>query len=511
MPSKLSNHEEILARISEWEEKSEKLRKDVEFWKRRTKQATTKEGKDNAIARRHKLKMEQTYWQRKINSFKMKEAPKEFSNRQGVDIGIIGKYAMQYLNTVFTRVIPVKGATTADFRKMWGLQEEYTKKERTNHIHHCIDAITIACIGHNEYDRWARYMDDEERYEQGKGAKPSFQKPWSTFTEDVKAVVNEVLISHHTPDNMAKQTKKCLRKRGKIQKNEEGKTIYVQGDTARASLHQQTFYGAIELDGERRYVVRKSLDALEEKDVKNIVDEVVREKVGAFVKIHGAKALKDAGNHTVWMNEEKHIPIRKVRIFMDSVKNPIVLKKQRDLSEKEYKQDYFVVNDSNYCMALYEGTDAKNKIKRNFRVVSNMEAAQYFKSSNDKSDNNLVPHSDDNNFPLKYILKPGTMVLFYEKTRDELLSCSKEELAKRLYEMVGLSTLPQANRSYGVLKFRYHQEARPATELKFKNGEWKIGEEIRPQIVMLHTQFNACVEGYDFDLTVTGEIKFKFE
>lgn len=513
MPSKLSNHEEILARISEWEEKSEKLRKDVEFWKRRTKQATTKEGKDNAIARRHKLKMEQTYWQRKINSFKMKEAPKEFSNRQGVDIGIIGKYAMQYLKTVFIRVIPVKGATTADFRKMWGLQEEYTKKERVNHIHHCIDAITIACIGHNEYDRWARYMDDEERFERGEGVKPTFQKPWSTFTEDVKAVVNEVLISHHTPDNMAKQTKKCLRKRGKIQKNEEGKTIYVQGDTARASLHQQTFYGAIELNGERRYVVRKSLDALEEKDVKNIVDEVVREKVEAFVKIHGAKALKDAGNHTVWMNEEKHIPIRKVRIFMDSVKNPIVLKKQRDLSEKEYKQDYFVVNDSNYCMALYEGTDAKNKIKRNFRVVSNMEAAQYFKSSNDKSDNNLVPHSDDNNYPLKYILKPGTMVLFYEKTKDELLSCSsKEELTKRLYKVIGLSTQRVDKWMYGVINFRHHQEARQiSSELKLKAGVWIRGEEYRPFVLLKHTQFNACVEGYDFDLTVTGEIKFKFE
>ena len=91
--------------------------------------------------------MELDYWKGKSVRFTMTEVPEGFSNRQGVDIGIIGRYAKMYLETVFDRVYTVKGATTADFRKMWGLQEEYAKKERVNHIHHCIDAITIACIG----------------------------------------------------------------------------------------------------------------------------------------------------------------------------------------------------------------------------------------------------------------------------------------------------------------------------------------------------------------------------
>jgi CRISPR-associated endonuclease Csn1 len=38
---------------------------------------------------------------------------------------------------------------------------------------------------------------------------------------------------------------------------------------------------------------------------------------------------------------------------------------------------------------------------------------------------------------------------------------------------------------------------------------WKIGEAYRPLIGILHTQLNAYVEGDDFELTVTGEIKFK--
>ena len=58
----------------------------------------------------------------------MDKVPEGFSNRQGVDIGIIGRYARMYLKTVFNKIYVVKGATTAEFRKAWGLQNEYEKK-----------------------------------------------------------------------------------------------------------------------------------------------------------------------------------------------------------------------------------------------------------------------------------------------------------------------------------------------------------------------------------------------
>ena len=67
----------------------------------------------------------------------------------------------------------------------------------------------------------------------------------------------------------------------------------------------------------------------------------------------------------------------------------------------------------------------------------------------------------------------------------------------------------QKKYSYGTITLKHHQEARPAGELKAKNGEWKIDEEYRSVIGLYHTQLNAMVEGYDFDLTVTGDIKFK--
>lgn len=509
LPSELANHAEISARIEAfgWQRHIEELQQMIERQIRKSKGAATKQEKDGAIQRRHYLRMQLDYWRGKYERFTMTEVPENFSNRQGVDIGIIGRYARLYLKTVFERIYTVKGATTAEFRRMWGLQEEYVRKERVNHVHHCIDAITIACIGRKEYDHWARYVGDEERYRRCEGERPQFEKPWPTFTEDVRAVADELLVAHHTPDNMPKHSRKRLRVRGKVKLNGRGEPIYVQGDTARGALHQQTFYGAIERDGEIRYVVRKALDQLQPADVEKIVDEAVRQKVREAIELYGFKVATNPSQCTIWMNEQKRVPIRKVRIFTPSVTQPIHLKKQRDLSVKEYKRDYHVVNDGNYCMAVYEGPDRRGRTKRSFEIVSKLEAAAYFKASADRTARpDLVPLNDADGRPLKCILKVGTMVLFYEHSPEELRECTPKELAKRLYKVTGLSTVTS---SYGLLTLKHHQEARPTGELKGKNGEWKIGEAYRPVIRILHTQLNACVEGYDFELTVAGELKFK--
>ena len=337
---------------------------------------STKEIKDAMIQKRHRLKMQLDYWEGKTDkndkdkctkigkytSFTINEVPDNFTNRQGVDIGIIGKYARMYLKTVFYRISTVKGETTSEFRKMWGLQSKDEKKERTNHVHHCIDAITVACIGHKEYERWTQFVGDRDYYYLGQGAMPVMKKPWPTFTEDVKAVVEELLVSHHTADNMPKRSRKKLRVRGKIQYNERGEIKYVQGDTARGSLHKDTFYGAIKRDDEIKYVIRKSLGDLKtDNDVKNIVDDAIRECVEAAIEREG---FKEALSKPICFNAEKGVYIKKVRIFTPSITQPVKLKEHRDVSRFEYKRKYHVVNDGNYCMAIYEGTDPKGKTQR---------------------------------------------------------------------------------------------------------------------------------------------------
>lgn len=462
--------------------------------------SSTKEEKDKKIQNRHYLKMKLNYLEGKLNRFTMTEVPDGFSNRQGVDIGIIGRYARLYLKSVFRNVYTVKGATTAEFRKMWGLQEEYVKKNRDSYANHCIDAITIACIGKKEYDEWARFKREEDLYMFSGGRKPNFTKPWPTFTADVKSISDSILVPHYTASNLGKHTKKKFRVKGKIQYSEGGKPIYIQGDSYRGALHSATFYGAIKKDDEVRYVIRKKLDSLEQSDIDKIVDEAVKEKIKNAIT---QKGFKEAISGKIWMNETLGIPINKVRIYTKD--KPIQLKIHRDKSQYEYKRFVNVKNDSNYCMAIYEGTNDKGKVLRSYFVVNNLDAAKFFngKTSTDR----IVPLSDDVGLPLKCTLKIGTMVLFYEKSPKELYECSMEELSKRLYKIVGLAS-GSIGYPYATILCRHHLESRKSSDLKAKNGTWKIGEDYRPVIKVLHTQINAYIEGQDFKLSLDGNIKF---
>ena len=504
LPSGLSNHDEIIARLDKWKEKIEELRKAAD--KVRTHSSMAKDMKDALIQKRHRIRLELDYWEGKYRRFQMTEVPEGFSRRQGAGIGLVGKYAGLYLKSLFHRkddrtksnVRVVKGATTAEYRKMWGIQDEYEKKSRDNHIHHCIDAIVIACMSPGEYNETARYYQQYEEYERGRANKPQFKKPWPTFTEDIKALGKELLVVHDTPDNVPKQSRKKV-------KTPKG-IIYQQGDTARGSLHSDTYYGAIEKDGEIRYVVRRALSSLEKMtEVDNIVDETVKERVKAAI---AEKGFKEAVSGTIYMNEEKGIVIKKVRCFANDVKKPINIRHQRDMSRKEYKQQYHVKNEGNYMLAIYEDV-VKGKVRRDYELVKTIEAADYYRRSTDKSERlSLVPERSPKGFPLKWNLKIGQHVILYETSPDEIVISDKADVSKRLYVITGLSINPVGT-GYGSIVMRHHQEARMAKDVKSKNGAFKIGESYRGSIVMLHTQFNALVEGLDFEINALGEIILK--
>ncbi|OFX44343.1 MAG: hypothetical protein A2X13_02140 [Bacteroidetes bacterium GWC2_33_15] len=521
IPFELSNYKEIISRINNWEIKAEELFKQIQKVKIQSRMAATKEIKDNAIQRKHLLQMEFNYWNGKLSRFTREDVPEGFKNSQLVDIGIITKYARAYLKTVFNNVNTVKGSTVAEFRNIWGLQEYFEKKDRSNHIHHCIDAITIACLTKDKYDFLAHlYHLDEQNNRDAVHRAMIKSKPWENFVQDVKEIENQILVSHYTPDNLPKQSKKILRKRGKIQKNENGDLIYEKGDAVRGSLHKESFYGAIKREiinkkGETEekvlYVKRKPLEFSDLgfktiSELENIVDDAVRDKVLNAVK---DKGLKQALNEPIWMNEEKQIPIKKVRCYTPSVTNPINLKKHRDKSKHEYKQSYHVTNDGNYLMVIYEGKDSQEKVKRDYEIVSNLQAGEYFKQSvhgvlKAQGINNLeglIPkfkESGKNILPLKYILKTGTMVIFWENYPEEIWDIDKNQLYKRLFKVTQFE-------SDGRIQARFHQIAKPdneltkVSELDFSN----IAEKIR----LSKGNLNMLVNGYDFKINVLGHIE----
>jgi len=80
-----------------------------------------------------------------------------------------------------------------------------------------------------------------------------------------------------------------------------------------------------------------------------------------------------------------------------------------------------------------------------------------------------------------------------EQYNTTVLHCSILKTINLLHQ-AGLQTL-------------LHQEARQTKDLKYKKGRYKNGEQYRPLIGLLHTQFDVLVEGFDFHINALGDIE----
>lgn len=495
IPSQLTNHEDILERIKEWKEKADDLSKQID--KLSHGRSSDKASNDKRIQKKNRLKIERDYWRGKYDRFVMTEVPEGFARRQGAGIGLISKYAGLYLKSYFKsidnperrQIYSIKGATTAEFRKMWEIQDMYEKKSRDSHTHHCIDAIVIACIGKREYDAMGQYYHQQEDFRYGRADKPHFPKPWASFTEDLKAISEEQIVVHDTPDNMPKKASRKVEVKG------HGKVV-AKGDSARSSLHNDKHYAAIERNGEIYYVIRRSLSELKTKaDIDKIVDETVRNKVLQAVE---GKNYSQGITENIYMNEEKKILIKKVRCYAPTVTQPLHIRHHRDQSNREYKQEYHVANEYNYCMAIYED-EVKGYLKRKHKIVNMLEAARYFNGTQLET----IPETY-NGLKLKYLLRKGTKILLLEKGEQVEDMDYLKNLHTRLYYITKLE-------KDGRLTVCNNKESRQMKELgKYLSASpFSCHEETRPLIRISLNKFDFLVEGYDFTINPLGEIKIK--
>ena len=580
LPTELDNYNEIKVRLEGWEKELKDLENKIERNKKATKGAVTKEARDSLIQNRRYLELKRDYWYNKIKNFTIEEVTDRFKNSQLNDTRLITKYARAYLKSVFNKVHVVNGRMVSEFRKLWGIQEEDEKKSRANHIHHAVDAIVIASMTRNLYNKIAEayHLMEDQKKEEARD-KIKYTKPWRTFTEDVKNIYKETLIYHDIKDVLPKHTKKKIRKRGIIQYRyvqelpewfkimidkgiykenkdyfveiKEGKKLYKipkykEGDTARGVLHRDTYYGAIARKDENGnilkdkngeilvdYVVRKSIDEIKKPaDAKKIIDPVIRKIVEQGISKKDAlnKEIDELKKQLKNTTEEKEkeineeikklenernnlfrlpikkggfVPIKKVRI-KSKVTNPIKdFKKHRDLSNKEYKQFYYVENEENYAMAIYEGVNEKGEVVRDYeKPVQNIEAANYFKRTQYefRKEHPLVP-ARKKGLPLKYILRKGISVLFYNENPDELKDLPKEELVKRLYI---ITETQKAGRIY----FIPHQLSGNISD----NKKEAISKVVFSGNMLLLTKknWNFIVDKIDFELSIDGKITWLF-
>jgi len=556
IPFECEDYEKILQRIDHWRGRVNELDHLIERKKNAAKHAADKDAKDKIIQARLILQFERNYLWGKYRRFTMKDAPEGFKNSQLVDTRIITKYARSYLRSFFPTVHTVNGKITDDFRHYWGLQKDGEEKDRGNHVHHAIDAIVAACITRRQYQQLA------EAYGKSEKGKEKFrvEKPWGHFVEDMNGLRNEILISHYAPNHLLKQTKKKVKVRGKV--------VVQQGQTARGSLHKDTFYGAIkrqeknrktgEIEEAIKYVVRKPVSDLTTKDIDNVVDDKIREILRRPIELQGEikelrKKLRRTADEDKKPVQEKMaslqseleslkpelpnkngdpVPIKKVRIC-SSLTNPIELKKQRDKSMKNpklYKERYYVNNDGNYLMAIYEEKNERGKDAWASQIVGNLSAVKL-------KAGNLVSLEKDG-LPLKCIVRGGMMVFLMKDTEipSDIWGMDGEERASRLYIIRGIdddgiklyyhgearqttevlkhmnAVITESNRRNNVLDKKGNVKASKLTTPKGGTPDKLLGQhDDYPYVKIQPSNFNALLEPVDFRLNVLGEVEFMEE
>lgn len=312
----------------------------------------------------------------------------------------------------------------------------------------------------------------------------------------VPFIENNILINHISKDQTLAPAHRRQRVRGKIipkigdngeklyEMNEDGTykldkhgnripqaREWITGDSIRGQLHKDSFFGAIKqarTDDEGKllrdengriltadnvsYVIRRELKYKESAksagftDWNDLENSIVDRNLFKIMKgqFSDGTSFKEACKRGFYMfkkNSQGIIDfsekcrlgkIRHIRC-KTSVKNPLPIKRQLYLSDKEYKNSYYADMGDLYVMCKYESED---------RTISEYRIWCLF----DVSQNRImgledIPSTIENRKHIKLIqtqrLCTGDMLLLYERDPMELREMDFSELSKRLYVIRG--------------------------------------------------------------------------
>ncbi len=521
----------ILPRLKPWFERKQEIEERIKFWKNKSSKAQTKNKRDEYIRQQRLWEMEFEYWNDKLNAFTTKEIKEKFRNSQLNDTRIITRCAYHFLRTVFNRVDVQKGNITSEFRKITRVQGLYEKKDRSKHSHHAIDAAILTLIpAAAKRDKMLEYFYKREEAkdaciaEQVEYYDNLLQKELAELPKEIsdigKYIEDNILVEHTRRDNALTSAKKRKRIRGKIvplldaegnvvyetnqdgsfKKDKHGNKIpkakqWICGDSIRGELHQDSFYGAIELNGERLYVIRRELKYKKTKDDRGfeswdklkaaIVDKNLFEMMRRQFDHDDFQQACEQGVYMLDKNGNKVNRIRHIRCKV-RVTHPLSVKRQTMKSDKDYKNYYYADTGDLYTMCKYENRETKEteyKPYNLFEVSQNMRVLSEFVPKTTKS-------KKGNELHLVYKLTKGDMVLLFDKSPMELEAMDSCQLAKRLYVIKGF----EADKR---ITMAHHANALP-------NGGVGMGENIKdynnlPQkIRQVASKLNFLVEGIDF-------------
>ncbi|MCC7400523.1 MAG: hypothetical protein IT214_03470 [Chitinophagaceae bacterium] len=476
----------IEPRLENWinlKEHYENLYEDL----KKAKPGEDEESKNKRIQKKHEFKMYFDYWADKIERFTCEEIKESWVRRQLTDTQMISKYAREFLSTYFktekndssekkqisNRVKVQKGVVTADFRKIFGFQEEDEIKNRNKHTHHAIDAAVLTLIPTNSSYRERLLKTMYEWQEQKKGQYTTL--PFQNFSsqELMRNIETSVLVVNYQKDKILKRTYKTIRNRGRIVyvKNKTGNYVVdennnkipkiAKGDSIRTSLYKQTFVAKLrdverdenlrplrDKNGKWKFKTGKDefffAERVSIEDAKKYSDDIIDPKIKELVK--------EQKNEPIIKDYRGKI-IRHVRIRTSAGK--AVKKRNNYFSKNDYKNNYYAASGSLPYAAFLQNSN-NGKMERIMIPISSAELGRMYKKNGKFEIAQFISefYPEYNHFADKKLLKVGQKVFVLNKDLEF------EQRNKEKFQINRLYVITQFHYTGNKIMFRYHLESR---------------------------------------------------
>ncbi|MFQ5598722.1 MAG: type II CRISPR RNA-guided endonuclease Cas9 [Nitrospiria bacterium] len=234
---------------------------------------------------------------------------RDFIETQLNDTRYICREAKEYVKQLGADVNVSKGSVTAWLRHQWGLNTligETNEKERTDHRHHAIDAVVIACVDRRFYQALVRRAKAAENMNPGFTLKNlKVDLPWHGLRSELQQCLNDMIVAH-TP----------IRK-------------------LTGALHEETGIGFIEGIGT---VKRVDLNGdFKPKQVEKIVDNDVRDIVRKHLERYNNKPKEAFSENVTVYHKDGRTPIKRVRIRQSETAKAKLEKSKLGVKDKQGK------------------------------------------------------------------------------------------------------------------------------------------------------------------------------
>jgi CRISPR-associated endonuclease Csn1 len=236
---------------------------------------------------------------------------RDFINSQLNDTRYISKVAQTYLATLGADISVSKGITTAWLRHQWALNDligETDKKERTDHRHHAIDAVVIACVDRRLYRDLVKTAQDLERRQSELNMKDiHIDPPWLNLRDDLEQRLDGIIIAHVPQFKLS------------------------------GALHEDTGSGFVEGKGT---IYRKSLgdffdkctdETKADKLLKNVVDPTVATIIKTHLSIYQFNAKSAFADNVIVKHKDGKTPIKRIRVY-----GSMQITKSKDIENEKF-------------------------------------------------------------------------------------------------------------------------------------------------------------------------------